>query len=453
MHDANENAHLRNAQEMGQRAWCKGFLACCAGACLSSFTFGYNLVTMSIASLFQVPGTLEGPLNTLQLGLATSALAIGAFGISLFCGKFCDSFGRRKILLFTTGIYFAGCVWSSLSTSFLHLILSRSLIGIAAGFTSTTVPLYLSEVAVSEVRGMIGVLHQLFIVLGIVSSQAVCLYWGNGLHWRYYLVTPTVWLCLQFLLLLWFCPESPAFLAATENELGIRKSLLKIRHKSWNVDEECRFLVQMQQFSGAAGSLNIEQLLAIPDARSSLALCTLMHISQQFSGIDLLLTFLDQIFGSESKIVALYIGGVIILMSFATFFLIDAVGRRPLVLVSTLGSAISLALFSFTWAFFVSPALLVLFVISFVICFSIGLGPVTWIIATEIFPMDARASALSLCIAINWLAKAVILAGFPGIQMFLGTFAYLPSAFVLLLFYFYSLFNFIETKNRCIGYI
>ena len=329
------------------------------------------------------------------------------------------------------------------------MFIGRTIIGLGAGITSVVVPTYLSDVII---RGLLGLFHQSSLVIGILTSQTISFWLGNEKYWILYFLcgaNPS----LLMLLLSNFCPESPVFFMCCDDKEQCEKILFHLRPPRWNVSGETEEIQKEIIISKLDGRhVSILNLITIPVARKSLLFCLGMHFTQQFSGLDLVLLFPKSWFDNP-RTISVFIGFTILIATLVAIWLVERSGRRKLTLVSTMGCCIGLtflSIFSYlnlnTWWKFL---MLILYISSF----SIGLGPITWIIINDIFPPDTRASAMTLAVSVNCLSKFIVIVMYKPLYDKFKSLAFLPFCFVLFLFFWYAFFQMKETKGIPASYL
>ena len=419
-------------------------------SCLASFNFGYNIVTLAIVQIFtetQLSFRSGLYITPQQMGFVIGSFSLGALAASLLTGHFADVFGRKYTLFLNAFVYCVGVLVFSLSRSFYHMLIGRIVIGVGAGISCVVVPIYLAEISSVSVRGFIGIFHQCSLVVGILISQIISNWLGNEENWRLYFACSLIPAVLMIFLLP-FCPESPVYYMLRGNKTGCKHSLRRLRPKLWKVPEEVDEISEAIRISKQNGErLTIFELFSLQTARRSLLFCTAMHFTQQFSGIDLVLLFLGDWFKNYG-VISILVGCIIIFGTLLSIWLVEKSGRRSLTLISAAGSFIGLTLLSFFSTLSINSFWTFLALAVYLVSFSVGLGPITWIIINDIFPPNARASAISVAVAVNWLSKFAVMLMYEPLKKNFGSFSLLPFSFILLLFFIYAAYALKETKGR-----
>jgi sugar porter (SP) family MFS transporter len=355
--------------------------------------------------------------GSLQLGWAVSSLGWGAMGGNLCAGYLSDRLGRRSVLIMTALLFLASSLTVALATNFWLFIAARVTAGICVGMALLIAPVYIAEIAPAKSRGALVSVNQLMIVIGIsVSffSNYFLLSLGDG-AWRFMLAMQAVPAAL-YLILLFLVPESPRWLLTKGRESAARAVLQSVHGGS----AESEFERIRQAMAVSASRVRIGDLF-VGRFRKMMLFGFGIAFFQQATGINAVFYYLPTIFaqsGGEMSSAfgqAVIVGLVNVGLTVIAIWLIDKVGRRPLLAVGVAGMSACLFLISFAFRGSTSGhANLVLFaIIGYVACFAISLGPVMWVLLSEIFPNEQRAAAISVVGFWNSLVSATITLVFP----------------------------------------
>lgn len=392
---------------------------------LGGLLFGFDTGVISGALLFLKD---QLALNAFQEGAVISALLLGAAVGALAGARPADRYGRRKALIGIAATFTVGLLLASVAPDFPTLLAARAVLGLAVGSASTIVPLYLAEIAPPGLRGRMITVNQILLTVGILVSYLVNLAFADGGNWRAMFavgLVPSVAMLIGTL----FIPETPAWLD------GRTRTVRTDRPRA---------------------------LLTTPGARAALVIGVTLAAVQQFGGINSIIYYAPSIMAraglpaTDSIGYSVAIGTVNVLLTIAAIPLIDRVGRRPLLLWSLGGMAVSLVALGVALgpgqSGPVANAVALVAMTSYVGAFAIGLGPVFWILAAEIFPPESRARGTGLCALVNWAANFVV-----G-QAFLPTADAVGERWVFWFFATVSLGAVLfvarrvpETKNRSLG--
>jgi MFS transporter, SP family, arabinose:H+ symporter len=394
---------------------------------LGGFLVGFDATVISGAvPLVRDYFDLGGSAGSLKLGWAVSCLGWGAMAGNLAAGRVSDRFGRRSLLLLTAILFLVSSLAAAFSTSFAVFVASRLCAGVAVGAAILTAPVYIAEIAPAGIRGSLVSLSQLMIVIGIsVSffSNYFLLSLGPD-SWRWMLGVQAAPAALYFLLLTWV-PESPRWLLSKDREAGARAALTAVHGAAAAARELA--LIQ-SSFTQKSRRFGIRELLT---GRLSQVMIFGLGIAffQQATGINAIFYYLPTIFAqaggglSTSFAQSVLVGLVNVAFTFVAIWLIDRLGRKPLLIAGLIGTTLSLLTVS--WAFQTAHAslggnlpvnhqsLVLVAIIVYVASFAISLGPVMWVLLSEIFPNEERAAAISLVGFWNSLVSASITLIFP----------------------------------------
>jgi len=421
-------------------------------AALGGLLFGYDTGVISGAELFLKN---DFTLSTFALEVIVSGVLAGAAVGALLGGRLADLFGRRKLLIVTAIIFGAGGIVCAAATSPAILVIGRIIVGLGIGLASGTVPVYISEVSPADARGWQVSLFQLAITVGILLAYIVDYAFASIQGWRWMFglaVVPAAIFGMGML----FLPESPRWLARRGHHEKARAMLSRIRGTS-DVSAELQEIERSLAHADERGRLSD---LFAPSVRPALVVGIGLAIFQQVTGINTVIYYAPLIIqsagiSSESGAILATagIGVVNVLMTIVAMWLIDRVGRRPLLLVGTAGMVATLGLLGL--AFHMSGksgALVWLAVISmmvYVASFAISLGPIFWLLISEIYPLKIRSSSEGLAAAFNWGSNLLVSLTFLTLLETIGsarTF-WLYGLFAIAAWIF-SYFRVPETKGR-----
>lgn len=382
-----------------------------AFAALGGLLFGYDTGVISGALIFIQKNFA---LSTFHQELVVSVVLVGACIGALSGGRFADRFGRRAMLIFTAIVFIAGALICAMSADVTMLIVGRAIVGLGIGFASSTVPLYISEVSPAGARGWQVSLFQFAITVGILAAYLVDYAFAGSGNWRWMLglaVVPGAALGLGMLAL----PESPRWNAQRGNVQKARSVLVKVRGTE-DVDAEMREIEATLTQAHEHGRLSD---LWLPEVRPAMAIGIGLAIFQQVTGINTVIYYAPKIIqsagissASGAILATAGIGLVNVVMTVVSMWLIDRVGRRPLLLTGIAGMIVSLGVLGYA---FYSPVhghsfatVAVVTLMCYVAMFAISLGPIFWLLIAEIYPLKIRGSAEGVAAGTNWAANFVV---------------------------------------------
>jgi len=376
---------------------------------LGGLLFGYDTGVISGAILF-----IEEAfgLSSILISVVVSAVLIGAVVGAASGGYLADRVGRRKMILTAAVIFIVGAIGTAFTPNVWLLIAGRIIVGLGIGIASMSAPLYISEIAPAKVRGSLVSLNQLAITIGIVVSYLVDYGLAPISGWRYMLglaAIPALILGLGMI----FLPDTPRWLAS-QNRFGKARDVLKRIRGNTDVEKE---LAEIQgslkkQKTGRAELFN-------PLVKPALIIGVSLAVFQQVTGINTVIYYAPKIFqfagiGSSSAAIfaTLLVGVVNMVFTVVAILLLDRVGRRPLLLIGLAGMVSSLTLlgvsFYLSSLFGLLGGLATAGLMIYVASFAIGLGPVFWLLISEIYPLRVRGLAMSIASEANWGSNLIV---------------------------------------------
>jgi len=340
--------------------------------------------------------------NVTALGL------IGAVVGALVTGRLTDYLGRKKVILASAVIFATGAIWTGLAPTVNQLMISRFYLGLAIGISSFSVPLYISEIAPTKIRGTLVSLFQLLITVGILAAYLSDRAFADNANlesWRpmlYVGVVPAMILLIGMI----FLPETPRWLMGKGREEKGRKILSRTEDPELLDTVIAEMKKDIEIDKKQAGWTEVFK----PWLRNALIIAIGIMFFQQFVGINTVIYYSPKIFlsagfeGAEAAIAASVIVGVVnVLFTIVSLFVIDRLGRRKLYFIGV--SGITLALISMGLGFMIEGAgkwFLVISMLVYIAFFAVSLGPLGWLIITEVFPTRVRGLGSSIGSLSNW---------------------------------------------------
>jgi len=386
----------------------RGYLVVITGvAALGGLLFGYDTAVISGAI-----GLLQDhfSLSAAATGWAASSALAGCVLGAAAAGRGSDRYGRHRMLLLSGICFLISAVGTAVASNFTLFIFFRIIGGLGIGTASVASPLYIGESAPAKWRGRLVALNQLAIVSGMLIIYMVnyrihlsgTLEWNKNVGWRLMFasgVVPSVLL----LSLLFFVPETARFLLMR----GRREEAERVAART-GADT-------FQEILEAEG----QTATTTSHMRRVLTVGLVLAILQQVTGINVFLYYAPIIFnrathsGDASLLETVLLGAVNVVFTVLAMALVDRAGRKLLLLTGSLGMMVCLVAMGFAIMNGSSSSLLLLFVFVYIACFAFSVGPVTWIVLSEIFPSDLRAKAMALCTAVLWIANFAVSQTFP----------------------------------------
>uniref|UniRef100_UPI00358F9F16 solute carrier family 2, facilitated glucose transporter member 1-like isoform X2 n=1 Tax=Myxine glutinosa TaxID=7769 RepID=UPI00358F9F16 len=439
-------------------------------AAIGSFQYGYNIGVINapqriVEGFYNETwiGRYNEPINQETL-LSLWALSVAIFPVGGMLGSFgvealATRLGRNgmwvnNLLAFLAAILMG---FTKIASSIEMLIVGRFIIGLHCGLVTGLVPMYLGEISPISLRGAIGSIHQLSIVVGILIAQILGLerLMGSEKMWPL-LCGFTAFPSLLQVFLLYFSVHSPRFLLinlSKKNEAN--KVLLQLRGVV-DVETELKEMLEEQRAMQQEEHVSIPRLICMPSMRQALIISLLVHASQQLSGINAVFYYSTAIFlkaGIQEPVYAtIGVGLINVAFVVISLFLVERTGRKTLLFIGVAGMclcstimAISLKLVEhINWMGYVSMVA----IFGFVALFEIGPGPIPWFLAAELFNQSARPSALALAGFSNWTFNFLVGMCFPTVEEHLGPYVFFIFSGLLLFFCFFTYHKVPETKGK-----
>lgn len=362
---------------------------------------------------------------TLKGWVVGSAL-IGCFVGAIIAGPLSKGIGRKHSLIISA-ILFTLSAWGSGLPDFLPqsislLVLFRLIGGLGIGIASMNAPTYIAEIAPAHKRGLLVSYYQLAVVIGFFVVFLATYYIGQSITgaenieygWRYMLWSELVPSSI-FLVLLFFVPKSPRWLALKGKNEDSLNVLMKI-HGDELANKEFREIQGSLRKEEGKVRVNIfaKGIFAI------VVIGTVLSILQQFTGINAVLYYGADIFeralgfGAEDVLAQqILLAGINLIFTFVAMAFIDRLGRKPLIYIGAIGMLIGFLMLGFTLMFNKIGIVSLIGVLVFIASFAMSMGPVVWVLLAEMFPNKIRSVAMSIAVAAQWAANYVVAQSFP----------------------------------------
>jgi len=390
-------------------------------AALGGLLFGYDTGVISGAILFI---SRDFALTTQLQELTISIVLVGCIVGSAAAGTTADRIGRRLTLLAAGVIFAVGALGSAFAPAVDVLLVARFVVGIAIGFCSVVAPLYISEVAPADIRGALVSLYQFAITVGILAAFIVDYELAGGGAWRWMLglaIVPSLVLIGGMLPL----PESPRYLFKINAIEAAREQLRRIAGSDGIAVEETAIVDSLKVHGSGFAAL------ATPGVRYALVLGITLAMLQQLTGINTVIYYGPHIFqlagiaSNEASILATALVGVVnVLLTLVAIFFVDRIGRKPLLFAGCAGMFVALSALAFAFAQpHLGGSLATIALVSLMVyvgSFAYSLGPILWLLISEIFPLQVRGLGMSICTLSNWVANLAVSLFFLSMVQALG---------------------------------
>lgn len=382
-------------------------------AALAGFLFGFDTVVISGAE--KTIQSLWG-LSAGMHGIAMASALYGTVIGSLLGGWPADRFGRKPTLLWIGVLYIVGAVGSALATNVGVFIAARAIGGLGIGISTVVAPMYISEIAPPNKRGLLAGMFQFNIVFGIlIAFVSNTLIAGIGeLAWRWMLGV-AAFPSLLYAAVCFSLPESPRWLLSRK---GDRQAGIEVLQRIQPHVPESAIAREADLIITASGEKTSTGNFWTSRLQRPILLAILIAFFNQLSGINAILYFAPRIFeltglGARAALLqSVGIGATNLLFTFVGLWLIDRLGRRTLLYIGSFGYIASLSLVA--WGFFARHYSIVpVCIFAFIAAHAIGQGAVIWVFISEIFPNRHRAEGQALGSFTHWIFAALLTTFFP----------------------------------------
>ncbi len=392
-------------------------LGICLVATLGGLLFGYDTAVISGAIGFLQTRFDLGPA---MKGWAASSALLGCVLGVVIAGPVSDRLGRRRALIFAAVLFLVSALGTAFPRTFVEFVVFRMIGGIGVGIASMTSPMYIAEVSPRHIRGRMVSINQLAIVFGMLVVYFVNYYialqgddaWNVARGWRWMFGSESV-PALGLLILLFFVPPTPRWLVKQGRSTEARQILERIG----GPEHAGRELTEIAQ-AVSHESESLAQLFR-PGMRIALVIGVVLAVLQQVTGINVFLYYAPEIFkqlgsaASSALLQTVIVGGVNMAFTVIAIWTVDRLGRKPLMIAGSAGMGI--CLFALGYAAYARQieAWALIFVLGYIACFALSVGPVTWVILSEIFPTRIRGRAMAIATFCLWAANFIVSQTFP----------------------------------------
>lgn len=403
-------------------------------ATLGGLLFGYDTGVIGGSQLYF---TEYFSFSKAEQGWAVSSALYGCLLGALVAGYLSSRFSRKYSLIFS-GFLFAISAWGSgIPESLTVLVIYRIIGGIGVGIASMTAPMYIAEVAPPKERGRLVSYYQLAIVIGFFVVFLATYFIGGGdtsklspgeiedLHhynvtrgWRIMFWSELL-PALAFFILLFFVPHTPRWLMMKGRDEEAKRVLAKVTSSPAEADREFREIkeslfreTKVEKVSIFSKSMRLVLFIGIT-----------LSILQQVTGINAILYYGAEIFsnalgyGPEDALKQqILLGAVNLVFTFVAIYQVDKWGRKPLLILGTTGMFLGIGTLGVSIYLNQLGLISLIGMLTFIGSFALSMGPVTWVLLSEIFPNKVRSAAMSIAVAAQWLFNALVANSFPVIN-------------------------------------
>jgi sugar porter (SP) family MFS transporter len=406
----------------------------CSIAALGGLLFGYDWVVIGGAKPFyEAYFHLQ---STYQIGWANSCALLGCLVGSVLSGSLSGRFGRKRLLLLSALIFAVSSLFTGLASSFVVFIVWRIVGGIAIGIAANVSPTYIAEVSPAQWRGRLVSLNQMTIVIGILGAQIanwliadrvpdgatqamIRNSWNGQSGWRVMFIAVAL-PSLLFLVSAFFVPESPRWLMARGEEGRAREIFTRIGGVSYaaRASEQVEAAAEAR-VSGGYSAWS-------PAVRRVLLIGIVLAVLQQWSGINVLFNYAEEIYREAGYSVSGILFNIVITGTINLVFTllalrtVDRWGRRTLMLLGCGSIAVCHLLIGICYLFRVHGVPLLVATLLTIGSYAMSLAPVTWVIIAEIFPQRFRGEGVAISVSALWIASFLLTFTFPLLNAALG---------------------------------
>ncbi len=395
-------------------------------AALGGLLFGYDTAVVSgaigfLGEHFKLAELYSPEKAAAMLGWAASSALVGCFIGVAFAGELNDRLGRRTALIIAAVLFLVSAIGSAIPRTLNEFNVYRIIGGLGVGIASMTSPMYIAEISPARHRGRMVSVNQFAIVFGMLVVYFVNYFiagagdqaWNMAQGWRWMFGSEAV-PCVLFLLALLFVPESPRFLIKQGRTEQARAILARVDGASFAAAEIREIEETLARESGSLADL------FKPGMRVVLGIGIALAVLQQVTGINVFLYYAPEIFKAvaganmdAALLQTIAVGAVNLLFTVIAIWTVDRVGRKPLMMIGAAGMGLSLAAIGLAACFHAVGGWLLIFMLGYIACFALAVGPVTWVILSEIFPTKIRGRAMAIATFCLWVANYVVSQTFP----------------------------------------
>ena len=438
----------------------------CVVSAMGGLLFGYDWVVIGGAKPFyelyyQIADSPS------QQGLAMTMALIGCLIGAMVCGTLADRIGRKELLIVSALVFFFSAIATGIANDFAVFLAARFFGGIGIGIASGLSPMYIAEVAPTNIRGKLVSLNQLTIVLGILAAQIVnwliaepipesygamdiAQSWNGQMAWRW-MFWAAAFPAVAFFILATLIPESPRWLAMKGKDDAAFAVLSKIGGADYAYEELQSVKEANSRETSQAG---LKTLFSKP-YRKVLMIGVVVAFFQQWSGTNVIFNYAQEIFQSAGYSIGDVLFNIVVtgianvLFTFVAIFTVDKWGRRSLMKLGAGGLCGIYLILGICYYFQITGVFMIVLVVAAIACYAMTLGPVTWVLLAEIFPNRVRAVAVATSTFALWVGSSTLTYTFPLLNVSLGSYGtfWIYSAVCLAGFLFVS-FMLPETKGK-----
>ncbi len=413
------------------------YFICCVSA-MGGLLFGYDWVVIGGAKPFYE--TFFGiETDPAMQGLAMSIAIAGCLVGAMVAGFFADLFGRKPLLLFSAIVFLLSAYMTGAVDTFIPFLIARLIGGVAIGVASGMSPMYIAEVSPPETRGRMVSINQLTIVLGILVAQIVNWLiaepipqgvelppldsWNCQWGWRW-MFWAEAFPAALFLLLVLFIPESPRWLIGRGKDEKANAVFSHIGGKEYAIAEIKAIREADMDFQESGNLISLFRKPYLP----LIILGIVIAVFQQWCGTNVIFNYAQEIFANagyelgEMLFNIVLTGVTNVIFTFVALYTVDRIGRKKLMLMGAGGLFAIYLILGSCYYLNISGIIMVILVMLAIACYAMTLGPVTWVLLSEIFPNKFRGIAMAVCTFALWTGCFTLTYSFPILNSSLGSY-------------------------------
>ncbi|WEA04018.1 sugar porter family MFS transporter [Mucilaginibacter sp. SJ] len=415
---------------------------------LGGYLFGFDFAVISGALPFL---RKEFALDPVWEGFLTGSLALGCIVGCIIAGRIAEKYGRKPGLMVAAFIFAVSSLGIAFSTGLTYFIILRFAAGIGVGMASMLCPMYIAEISPAQVRGRNVAINQLTVVLGILITN-LCNYFladsgDNAWRWMFGLGTVPAAIFLLGVIAL---PESPRWLIKAGHHADAEKVLYKIGSEEFVTSTQ-----QAIEKSLSGAKKQSYRAVFEKSVRPAVLIGITLAVFQQFCGINVVFNYTSTIFASvgsslnQQLFETVSIGIVNLVFTLLAMWQVDKLGRKPLMLIGSLGLSIFYIVLAYLLQNHLAAGLVSIFVLLAISTYALSLAPITWVLISEIFPNKIRGAASTVAIVSLWAAYFILVFTFPILAKVLGTYGpFYMYAVICFLGFLFVLKKVKETKGQ-----
>lgn len=388
-------------------------------ATLGGLLFGYDTAVISgaIGSLRSYFG-----LTAMETGWAASSALAGCVVGAATAGWIADKYGRKPGLLLAAFLFTVSAIGSAIPENFTVFVIYRIIGGVGVGIASMLSPMYIAEIAPAHLRGRLVALNQFAIIFGMLVvyfvNYGIALQgdeaWNVQTGWRYMFGSETVPAALFFFLML-LVPRSPRWLVLAGHENKAFEVIARIMNPEYAKNAIVEIKESLQQNKQSEKVKLFGQGFGLV-----IFIGIMLSVFQQVTGINVFLYYAPEIFSKlgggstdTSLLQTIVVGAVNLLFTVVAILTVDKLGRKPLMIAGATGMGICISAIGFAAYLQSTDVWLLVFVLGYIASFALSLGPVVWVLLSEIFPNKIRGKAMAIAVMAQWVSNFVVSQTFP----------------------------------------